>query len=92
MNSSSERLFHLVDTLSEMPGISFKKWSYDKARVKTICEFVYACKLVKARELQFLGGGVSGDPFQVIYYAERREPLRVSEVNISSLVVCLYKK
>ena len=57
MNSSSERLFHLVDTyecLSEMPGISFKKWSYDKARVKTFSDL--ARKLMKARELQFLGG------------------------------------
>ena len=37
MNSSSERLFHLADTyesFSEMPGIFFKKWSYDKARGK----------------------------------------------------------
>ena len=59
MNSSSDRLFHLADTygsLSEMPGISFKKCSYDKARVKTFYELVYARKLVKARELQFLGG------------------------------------
>ena len=39
-----------------MPGIFFKKWSYDKARVKTFCELVYARKLVKARELQFLEG------------------------------------
>ena len=59
MNSSSERLIHLADTyesLSEMPGISLEKWSYDKARVKTFCDLVYACKLVKARELQFLEG------------------------------------
>ena len=59
MNSSSERLFHLADTyesLSKMPGISVKKWSYDKARVKTFCELVYARKLVKAREFQFVGG------------------------------------
>ena len=39
-----------------MHGISFNKWSYAKARVKTFCELVYARKLVKARELQFLGG------------------------------------
>ena len=35
MNSSSERLFHLADTyesLSEMPGMSFKKLFYDKAQ------------------------------------------------------------
>ena len=38
-----------------MPGISFKKWFYDKARVKTFCKPVYARKFVKARELQFLG-------------------------------------
>ena len=59
MNSSSERLFHLADTyesLSEIPGISFNKLSYAKARVKTFYELVYARKLVKARELQFLGG------------------------------------
>ena len=41
-----------------MPGIYFNKWSYTKARVKTFCELFYARKLVKARELQFLGGCV----------------------------------
>ena len=62
MNSSGESLFHLADTyesLSEITGISFKKWFYYKARVKTFCELVYARKLVKARELQFLGGSPS---------------------------------
>ena len=64
MNSSTERLFHLVDTyksLSEMPGISFKKWSYNEARLKTFCDHAYARKFVKARELQFLGGMLSTD-------------------------------
>ena len=64
MNSSSERLFHLADiygSLSEMPGISLKNWSYDKARVKSFCELVYARKLVKAGDHQFLGGGVEQD-------------------------------
>ena len=59
MNSSNQRLFHLAGTyesFSEMPGISFKNCSYDKARVKTFCELVYARKLVKAREFQFVGG------------------------------------
>ena len=59
MNSSSESLFHHADTyesLLKIPGISFKKWSYDKARVKTFCELVYARKLVKARKIEFLGG------------------------------------
>ena len=56
--SSSERLFHLADTyesLWTMSGISLKIWFSDKARVKTFCEFLYARKLVKSRELQFLG-------------------------------------
>ena len=54
----SERLFHLADTyeiLSAMPSIFFRKWSYDKARVENSCELVNARKLVKARELQYLG-------------------------------------
>ena len=60
MNSCSERLFHLADayeSLSEIPGISFNKLSYAKARVKTFYELVYARKLVKTRELQFIPGG-----------------------------------
>ena len=58
INSRSERLFHLADTfesLSEMPVISFKTSSYDRARVQKVYELVYTLKLMKARELQFLG-------------------------------------
>ena len=32
------------------------KLCYDKAPVKNVCKLVYARKLMKARELQFLGG------------------------------------
>ena len=62
MNFSSERLFHLADTyeiLSAMPGISFKKWSYDKARFKIFCELVYAQASERSRAL--IPGG---DKFQ----------------------------
>ena len=50
VNSSNERLFHLADayeSLSEIPGISSKKTSHDKARIKKVCELVYTRKLVK---------------------------------------------
>ena len=52
-----ERIFHLADTnenLSETSGVSIKKSSYDKARIKNVCEPVYDQKLMKARELQFV--------------------------------------
>ena len=61
------------ESLSEVPGIPFKKWTYDKVCVMTFCELVYACKLVKARELQFLGkgrgGGGAGAFKATIHYA-----------------------
>jgi len=41
-------------SLPEIPGISFKTYSYDKARVKNVCELFYGRKFMKPRKLHEL--------------------------------------